>query len=296
MITALQRFEESMRLTTQPRLEQLRQHMDLLARTLQQEAIPAQIAGFMRQRLATLGQQLVQQGPWERLDQLPGNYIPGLSASAWRRPDAFPPAIAADLLAAEAYLRAQTASLRREYLALSQAGLLQRERECIQEAGHGRWTRFEVTAVWRRLSGGCAVDSPVACAVFHALQQAPYNLRVIRSGYSALEADTRLKPHFGMTNGQLKFHLGLIVPRNGGRDAAQAGGRAGGAEALVGGVGEAPSSGSTPCATFTVGGETRAWVEGEVLFFDDSFEHHVNNTCASQRVVFQVRKNLSRFV
>ena len=44
----------------------------------------------------------------------------------------------------------------------------------------------------------------------------------------------------------------------------------------------------TGCATFRVGNETRAWANGGVLLFDDSFEHEVFNTCKRRRVVFQV--------
>ena len=66
--------------------------------------------------------------------------------------------------------------------------------------------------------------------------------------FSALDAHTWLKPHHGHTNAQLKMHLGLIVPVR-------------------------PSGES--CALFRVGTETRAWQQGHVLFFDDSFEHEV---------------------
>lgn len=59
---------------------------------------------------------------------------------------------------------------------------------------------------------------------------------------------------------QLKFHLGLDVP--------------------VRPNGEA-------CAHLKVGTERRTWANGEVLFFDDSFEHEVHNDCGRERVVFQ---------
>ena len=64
-----------------------------------------------------------------------------------------------------------------------------------------------------------------------------------------------------MSNGQLKFHVGLVVPTG---------------------------SNGEQCAFFRVANETRAWTEGQVSFFDDSFEHEVRNECASERVVFQV--------
>ncbi len=66
--------------------------------------------------------------------------------------------------------------------------------------------------------------------------------------FSALDPHTWLKPHCGHTNAQLKMHLGLIVPRY---------------------------NNASACALFRVGEETRAWEQGEVMFFDDSFEHEV---------------------
>ena len=42
------------------------------------------------------------------------------------------------------------------------------------------------------------------------------------------------------------------------------------------------------CATLRVGNETRSWVEGEVIVFDDSFEHEVRSRCREERVIFQV--------
>ena len=95
---------------------------------------------------------------------------------------------------------------------------------------------------------------------------------VVRAGFSALGANTWLKPHFGTTNGQLKFHLGLIVPRGG----------TGG----TGGTGE--RTGGKACATFRVGRKTRSWQEGKTIFFDDSFNHEAWNRCDTERVVFQL--------
>ena len=88
----------------------------------------------------------------------------------------------------------------------------------------------------------------------------------MRLGYSSLEAAARIRPHWGPSNTQLKAHLGLIVPTNGGGD----GGGGGGA-----------------CTELVVGGKSKTWQEGKVLFFDDSFLHHVWNNCSAPRVVLQ---------
>lgn len=138
------------------------------------------------------------------------------------------------------------------------------EQECIHEVGGGRgqWRRYDPTEAGQRHleddgSGGkCAfATAPHACGVLVALRAS--GLRAIRGSYSEIGAQGVLRPHYGMTNGQLKFHLGLEVP-------------------TVDGSG---------CSTLRVGKETRhgAWEEGRVLFFDDSFEHEVLNGCDRRR-------------
>jgi aspartate beta-hydroxylase len=79
---------------------------------------------------------------------------------------------------------------------------------------------------------------------------------VLRAGFSAIQPNTWIKPHYGMSNTKLKLHLGVVVPPN--------------------------------CARMRVGKETREWVQGKVLMFDDSFEHEVHNDCSEDRVVFQL--------
>jgi len=97
-------------------------------------------------------------------------------------------------------------------------------------------------------------------------------LTILRAGYSSVAGRSHIRPHFGMTNAQLKFHVGLIVPTHKVRDGHAA-------------AGEDPAR---PCATIRVGNETRAWREGKTLFFDDSYIHAVKNACDKERVVFQV--------
>ena len=53
---------------------------------------------------------------------------------------------------------------------------------------------------------------------------------------------SRLKPHCGPTNARLRVHVGLSVPEGAG---------------------------------LRVGNETRAWIVGGAIAFDDSFEHEV---------------------
>jgi len=62
----------------------------------------------------------------------------------------------------------------------------------------------------------------------------------------------RIAPHFGHTNARLICHLPLIVPEGCG---------------------------------LRVGNETRPWIEGQTLIFDDSMEHEAWNGSGRPRVV-----------
>ena len=59
------------------------------------------------------------------------------------------------------------------------------------------------------------INAMACIQVFSDLREG--GLAVLRMGYSRISAYTWLKPHFGMTNGQLKIHLGLIVPSTDGK-------------------------------------------------------------------------------
>jgi len=70
--------------------------------------------------------------------------------------------------------------------------------------------------------------------------------------FSMLRPGVRIAPHFGHTNARLICHLPLIVPEGCG---------------------------------LRVGNETRPWIEGETLIFDDSMEHEAWNGGGRPRVV-----------
>jgi aspartyl/asparaginyl beta-hydroxylase (cupin superfamily) len=90
-----------------------------------------------------------------------------------------------------------------------------------------------------------------------------------------------------MTNGQLKFHLGLVIPMVGKGDERRpcAGGLP---EEKGAALGRSQATGAPSPVEIRVGNETRAWRKKEVLFFDDSWEHEVWNRCRSERVVLQL--------
>ncbi len=70
--------------------------------------------------------------------------------------------------------------------------------------------------------------------------------------YSVLAPGTHILPHTGVTNIRVVVHLPLIIPAD--------------------------------CA-IEVGGQTHAWREGEVVVFDDTFEHHAWNRSSERRVI-----------
>ncbi|MEX1993496.1 MAG: aspartyl/asparaginyl beta-hydroxylase domain-containing protein [Steroidobacteraceae bacterium] len=73
--------------------------------------------------------------------------------------------------------------------------------------------------------------------------------------FSILEPGKRLPAHRGPYNGVLRLHLGLVVP-------------------------EPPER-----CWIRVADERRCWAPGEVLIFDDSFDHEVHNDTAGVRVI-----------
>lgn len=70
--------------------------------------------------------------------------------------------------------------------------------------------------------------------------------------FSILQPGAHIPPHTGVTNTRAIVHLPLVVPDG---------------------------------CEFRVGGETRAWREGEAFAFDDTIEHEAWNRSAAQRIV-----------
>ncbi|KOO27292.1 aspartyl asparaginyl beta-hydroxylase [Chrysochromulina tobinii] len=104
-------------------------------------------------------------------------------------------------------------------------------------------------------------------------QRAPFTSKLLRSDealrrdatscpfgsayFSLLRPGTRLAAHCGPTNGRLRAHLGLVVPEG-------------------------------DCCIRCGDEPPRRWAEGEILLFDDSFDHEVWNLTKHPRVVLIV--------
>jgi tetratricopeptide (TPR) repeat protein len=206
----------------------------------------------IQEEIDSMGKLLVQRGQWSSAQQLPHKFFSELTARPWHSTDDLP-----QLQPLVDVLRDAAPLLRKEYRKLKRKGLLVTDEDCIQHSAGGKWHRYEIAAIWQRLNGTtCSMDSPVACSVLSKLRHTGV-VPIHRAGYSAVDAQTWIRPHFGSSNAALKLHLGLRVDRSG-------------------------------CAKMRVGTEWRGWTEGEVVLFDDSFEHEVWNSCSSERIVFQV--------
>ena len=77
---------------------------------------------------------------------------------------------------------------------------------------------------------------------------------IISCDYSFLEANTHILPHKGYSKMVLRCHLPIIVPNE-------------------------------ELCSIRVGNEIRHWKEGELLIFDDSFDHEAWNKSDEKRVV-----------
>lgn len=111
-------------------------------------------------------------------------------------------------------------------------------------------------AAWLWKDGVVAEGMDELCpATLAALELAPQPVipgRAPIALFSRLTPGTHIQPHHGLLNTRLICHLPLIVPDGCG---------------------------------IRVGAETRAWREGEMLIFDDSFEHEAWNRGASDRTI-----------
>lgn len=117
-------------------------------------------------------------------------------------------------------------------------------------AGNTDWSAFHLAkAGW--IESHCE-RCPQTAALMRSLPLASAERYMPEVFYSVLAPGTDILPHHGQTNIRLTVHLGLIVPEG--------------------------------CA-IRVGAETRGWAPGELLAFDDSFEHTAWNHGDRERVV-----------
>ncbi len=159
-------------------------------------------------------------------------------------------------------IEARTDAIRKEALALVENPGEALRPYVRQEKGlpENKWSKLDQSLDW----GACFLweygepNPPVIerCPeTAAALTLAPQNRipgKAPTAFFSILRPGARIPPHTGVTNTRAIIHLPLVVP---------------------------------PGCWFRVGGETRHWVEGEAIAFDDTIEHEAHNPSDQIRIV-----------
>ena len=198
----------------------------------------------------------VHAGVYAHPAQRPSQLLPGLLACAWHDPQQH--AALRALLTAKSKIRAEALSLLR-------ADAQHADRA---ESFAPYLSAVLVSGDWSDVGLYYNGRQNVANT-----QRAPFTSKLLRSDealrrdatscpfgsayFSLLRPGTRLAAHCGPTNGRLRAHLGLVVPEG-------------------------------DCCIRCGDEPPRRWAEGEILLFDDSFEHEVWNLTKYPRVVLIV--------
>ena len=161
-----------------------------------------------------------------------------------------------------AELEAGTATVREELAAALAAGNAGMAPYVAMDPGTptNTWTKLDHSFDWsalhlwrdgERIEEACA-RFPRTAALVERMPLARIPGRAPAVFFSVLKAGAHIPPHTGVTNTRTIIHLPLIVPDQ---------------------------------CEFRVGGETRAWREGEAFAFDDTIEHEAWNRSDRDRAV-----------
>lgn len=161
-----------------------------------------------------------------------------------------------------AALEAQTAAIRAEALALVAAGDAPIRPYVRLDAGtpQNKWSALDNNADWSAcflweygVRNDAALDRcPATAAALAAVPQTDIPGKAPTAFFSILRPHAHIPAHTGVTNARTIIHLPLVVPED---------------------------------CRFRVGGETRAWREGEAFAFDDTIDHEAWNDSDAPRIV-----------
>jgi aspartate beta-hydroxylase len=159
-------------------------------------------------------------------------------------------------------IEARTPAIRDEFRALMARGDAPLRPYVAQASGtpDNKWTPLDNSLAWGAMflweygvkDEALCARCPETAAALEALPRADIPGRGPTAFFSILEPHTAIPPHTGVTNIRAIIHLPLIVPED---------------------------------CRFRVGGETRAWREGEAFAFDDTIEHEAVNDSGERRAV-----------
>nr|XP_029516915.1 aspartyl/asparaginyl beta-hydroxylase-like isoform X4 [Oncorhynchus nerka] len=131
-------------------------------------------------------------------------------------------------------------------------GLFVPEEENLREKGE--WGQFTLWQQGKKAGESCH-SVPKTCGLLERYPEATGCKRG-QIKFSVMQPGTHVWPHTGPSNCRLRMHLGLVIPKTG--------------------------------CKIRCTNDTRAWEEGKVLIFDDSFEHEVWQDADSYRLIFIV--------
>ena len=180
-------------------------------------------------------------------------HFPGMAAIEFHERQAFPWLEA---------LEAHTAAIREELLAVWSEGSPEltpyvayapgAPLDQWAELNHSlRWSAYHFLKDGERVEAHCAA-CPQTMDAIAVIDQPHIPGRSPAAMFSILRPRTRIPPHTGIANTRLVLHLPLVVPEGCG---------------------------------FRVGGETRAWREGDAWVFDDTIEHEAWNDSDKPRAI-----------
>ena len=202
--------------------------------------------------------QAVRAGVWEHPSQRPSHFLRGLLAKPWHDARDFAPCRV--LLAAYEQIRAEALQLLR--VDASEARHTSTSVFCSylsSALAAGDWADVGLYYNGMRNDKN-ARRAPVTSSLLgsdESLRRDATSCPFGSAYFSLLRPGTRLSAHCGPTNARLRAHLALVVPDGD----------------ICIRCGDEPP---------------RRWVEGEVLLFDDSFEHEVWNLTEQPRLVLIV--------
>eukprot|EP00039_Didymoeca_costata_P029879 m.26842 g.26842 ORF g.26842 m.26842 type:complete len:439 (+) comp7839_c0_seq2:134-1450(+) len=212
----------------------------------------------------------VKWGRWKNDLQLPaGQYIPTLEAKPVHIKSSDDKNVDSRLtpfIEALRLIESYTGALKEEANILLEAkDVLLEQNECLhtgttQKTGAWRYAPvYGLHSTFQALPNFCHEATPEACKLVKELQSIR-GISLERLGYSSIDANVHIQPHWGPTNTRLKVHLGIIIPTT--------------------------TDGSS-CSSMTLAGQEMIWAESKAFLFDDSFLHEVWNNCSATRLILQ---------
>lgn len=173
------------------------------------------------------------------------HFIPGLRNSPWWNCHEFP---------AASNLEHNFEGINAEFLNILLCGHLRLHPQSKggprKQIADGDWSIFELFSNGR-INAGNAVLAPQTVRILKSLPELTTYSRGL-AYFSVLSPRLHIAPHCGPTNSRIRIHLGLLTPKG---------------------------------AKMRVGRETRTWIEGQCVTFDDSWEHEVFNASEFFRAV-----------